>query len=112
MARSRVRQGAWPRWRQVSMRLASRAKTREPTGVASAGLNHDADTPLIPEWLQWADLIFVMEPAHRKKLAQRFRAHLHGQRVVCRHIPDEYDFMDPALVALLRARVPPYLDRP
>ena len=84
----------------------------EGIAVASAGLNHDADTPLTPEWLQWADLIFVMEPAHRKKLAKRFRAHLHGQRVVCLHIPDEYDFMDPALVALLRARVPPYLDRP
>ena len=84
----------------------------EGIAVASAGLNHDADTPLTPEWLQWADLIFVMEPTHRKKLAKRFRAHLHGQRVVCLHISDEYDFMDPALVALLRARVPPYLDRP
>jgi predicted protein tyrosine phosphatase len=34
-----------------------------------------------------ADLIFVMERAHRYKLSARFRPHLGGKRVVCLDIP-------------------------
>ena len=35
--------------------------------------------------------------------------HLRGARVVCLDIPDDYEYMDPALVALLQTRVPPLL---
>jgi len=59
--------------------------------------------------LDWAELIFVMGKRHRKKLGKQFRAHLGGKRVVCLDIPDEYDFMDPVLVVLLKARVRRYL---
>ena len=47
-----------------------------------------------------------MEPAHRRKLQQRFRSALRTCRVICLDIPDVYRFMDPALVTLLEARVP------
>jgi predicted protein tyrosine phosphatase len=77
--------------------------------VASAGLNNDAENVLTPELLGWADVIFVMEKAHRNKLGKKFRAHLSGKRIVCLDIPDEYDYMDPQLVALLKAKVPRYL---
>jgi len=83
--------------------------SREGVEVASAGLNNDAENVLTPELLDWADLIFVMEKAHRNRLGKKFRAHLNGKRVVCLDIPDEYDFMDPVLVALLKAKVPRYL---
>lgn len=63
--------------------------------VDSAGLNHDAETPLTPEQITWADVIFVMEKTHRNKLSQRFRAQLKGKKVVCLNIPDEYEYMDP-----------------
>lgn len=79
--------------------------------VASVGLNHDAENVLTPELLDWAELIFVMEKAHRNRLGKKFRAHLNGKRVVCLDIPDEYDFMDPVLVALLKAKVPRHLPR-
>jgi predicted protein tyrosine phosphatase len=59
--------------------------------------------------LEWADLIFVMERAHRSKLSARFRAHLGGKRVVCLDIPDNYEFMDPALIQLLESKVPRHL---
>ena len=79
--------------------------------VASAGLNDDAESPVTPELLGWAELIFVMEEVHRNRLARKFRAHLNRKRVVCLDIPDEYEFMDPALVTLLKAKVPKHLPR-
>jgi predicted protein tyrosine phosphatase len=77
--------------------------------VASAGLNHDAEVPLTRELVAWADLIFVMEKAHRNKLAHKFKADLRDARVVCLDIPDDYDYMDPELVDLLQAKVPRFL---
>ena len=77
--------------------------------TASAGLAPDADEPVTPELLRWADLIFVMEPRHRAKLAAAFKPSLNGRRIVCLDIPDDFDFMDPALVELLSARVPRHL---
>jgi predicted protein tyrosine phosphatase len=76
---------------------------------ASAGTNNDADNPLTAELVEWAEVIFVMEKTHRNKLTARFRRHLLGKRVICLDIPDEYEFMDPALVRLLKAKVHRYL---
>ncbi|PLK50526.1 low molecular weight protein tyrosine phosphatase family protein [Uliginosibacterium sp. TH139] len=100
--------------------LCSQNKLRSPTaeqvfaeypGIAcsSAGLNHDAENPLTAELLEWAELIFVMEKAQRSKLQARFGEHLHDKRVVCLNIPDNYRFMEPALVALLEKKVAPHL---
>jgi predicted protein tyrosine phosphatase len=72
--------------------------------VASAGTNNDADNPLTPELVRWADIIFVMERTHRNKLQKRFRADLKA-RVICLDIPDEYEFMDQRLIRLLEAKV-------
>ena len=36
--------------------------------TASAGVGNDADVLVDAEVLAWADLIFVMEPVHRRKL--------------------------------------------
>jgi predicted protein tyrosine phosphatase len=77
--------------------------------TASAGLNNDAESPLTPELVEWADIIFVMEPAHRTKLSRQFGRHLGKARVVCLDIPDRYRFMDPALIRLLEAKVPRFL---
>jgi len=77
--------------------------------VSSAGLNHDAEEPLTAEMVEGADIIFVMEKAHRNKLARRFKAQLKRARVICLDIPDDYEFMDPALVTLLETRVPRHL---
>lgn len=100
--------------------LCSQNKLRSPTAeqvfsdwpgveVLSAGLNNDAVTPVTPDLLEWAEIIFVMETAHRSRLAKRFRRHLKGQRIICLGIPDRYDYMDPALVKLLIAKAGPFL---
>lgn len=102
--------------------ICSQNRLRSPTAeqvfsnrkgfeVASAGLNPDANTTVTPELLQWADVIFVMERAHRNKLSKRFRVHLKSQRIVCLDIPDEFEFMDPALIRLLEAKVGPFFQR-
>jgi len=100
--------------------LCSRNRLRSPTAeqvfatwpnveTDSAGLADDADTLLSVEQLDWADLIFVMEKSHRRRLLQRYRAHLKRQRIVVLDIPDEYDFMQPELVERLFHKVGPLL---
>ena len=79
--------------------------------TASAGLNTGADVPLTADLLRWADLVFVMERRHRSKLSSQFRATLDRQRIVCLGIPDDYAFMDDALIALLKRKVPPHLPK-
>lgn len=105
---------------KTALFICSANKLRSPTAedvfaswpdieVESAGLNHDADVPLSPEQLEWADIIFVMEKAHRSKLSKRYRKYLKGKRVICLNIPDKYKFMDPELVKLLEAKAGPFL---
>ncbi len=113
---------ARPRMKRVLF-VCSQNRLRSPTAehvfahrsdmeVASAGLNHDADQVVTPELVVWADVIFVMERAHLNKLRKKFRRHLDGQRVICLGIPDDYEYMDPALVAMFEARVPGLLGLP
>ncbi|MBK8286380.1 MAG: phosphotyrosine protein phosphatase [Ahniella sp.] len=75
----------------------------------SAGLGHEATSPVSPELLAWSDLIFVMEKSHRGKLSKKFKRYLGGKRVICLDIRDDYAYMDPLLVALLKQRVPKFL---
>ncbi len=49
--------------------------------TSSAGVGNDADVLVDAELLAWADLIFVMEPVHRRKLTARFRSELASKRV-------------------------------
>jgi predicted protein tyrosine phosphatase len=77
--------------------------------VESAGLDPTCGNPVTAELVAWADLIFVMEKAHRAKLSRRFKAHLKRARVICLDIPDNYALMDPELIRLLHARVTPRL---
>jgi predicted protein tyrosine phosphatase len=75
----------------------------------SAGLNPDADNLVTSELVEWAQIIFVMEQAQRRKLAQRFKRHLKGTGIVCLDIPDRFAFMDPDLVRLLKAKLAPFI---
>jgi predicted protein tyrosine phosphatase len=100
--------------------ICSQNKLRSPTAeqvfsrwpdveTDSAGLNNDAEVPLSSEQLDWADIIFVMEKAHRNKLSRHYKKHLNGKRVICLDIPDDYDFMQPELITLLEAKAGPFL---
>ncbi len=77
--------------------------------ATSAGLSHDAVDPLTPEHFEAVDIIFVMEKAHRTKLSRHFKRHIGAARVVCLNVPDDYDYMQPELIELLKTRVEPHL---
>lgn len=81
----------------------------EELKVDSAGLNREAEIPLCSEAILWADIIFVMENSHRNKLSKQFRPWLKNKRVICLDIPDEYEYMEPTLVELLKEKVLPLL---
>lgn len=100
--------------------LCGRNKWRSPTAeqvfadwpgivCASAGLNHDAECQLSAEMVAWADMIFVMETVHKTKLAARYKQYLKHARVICLGIADRYQYMDDALVLLLKTKVTPHL---
>ncbi|GJE54300.1 low molecular weight protein tyrosine phosphatase family protein [Methylobacterium thuringiense] len=100
--------------------VCGRARLRSPTAeqifcrydgleTASAGVSADADEPVTAEHLAWADIVFVMERGHRRKLQRRFRSALKHARLICLDIPDDCAFMDPALVRLLETKVRPPL---
>lgn len=83
----------------------------EGVETASAGISRDADLPVTAELLDWADTVLVMEHSHRTKLTAQFGASLRGKRVATLGIPDDYAYMQPALVDLLLAKVPKHLPR-
>jgi predicted protein tyrosine phosphatase len=75
----------------------------------SAGLDYDAVTAVTLDLIDWADIIFVMEKAHRNKLTRKFKAQLLNKQLICLNIPDEYEFMDAELVQLLKLKVSRFL---
>jgi predicted protein tyrosine phosphatase len=79
--------------------------------TALAGVNRDADNPLSPAWLEWAELIRVMRASHRRKLVDTFRPCLANTRINSLNIPDHYDVMAPALLHVLQQPVPLYISR-
>lgn len=100
--------------------VCSRNRWRSPTAeklfdgvngvqARSAGTEPGARIRVAAGHLGWADMIFVMEKKHRRRLRDKFADELANKTVVCLHIPDDYQFMQPALVGLLRAAVAPYL---
>jgi predicted protein tyrosine phosphatase len=115
----RHRENAGVKW-LLPCFVCSQNKLRSPTAeevfsslpnfeVASAGLNKGAETPLTAELVEWADIIFVMEQAHRSKLTASFKPQLNRQRLICLDIPDRFQFMDPELVRILKQKVPKFL---
>jgi predicted protein tyrosine phosphatase len=100
--------------------VCSRNQLRSPTAeqifashddleVASAGTDPACGNPVTAEMVEDADLIFVMEKAHRTRLQRQFRTSLKRVRVVCLDIPDVYDFMDEDLIRILKTRVSQHL---
>jgi predicted protein tyrosine phosphatase len=79
--------------------------------VSSAGTSVDARCQVSADLLEWADRVFVMEQSQRRYLNAHFANSLKDKRIVCLDIPDRYSYMQPELVAVLRAKVLPLLRR-
>ena len=80
--------------------------------VRSAGTEAGARVRVTAGHLGWADVIFVMEKRHLARLREKFGDALAGKRVVCLHIPDEFEYMDEDLIDRLRGGVAPYVEFP
>ena len=102
--------------RQRLLFVCSRNQLRSPTGeqvfaaserfeTRSRGLRASANRQLSADDVTWAEVIFVMEPEHKRELLRQFREEAKGRQVVVLDIPDDYAFMDPELVALITAGV-------
>lgn len=71
----------------------------------SAGTKSNARIRVTASLLEWSDIIFVMETEHRDVLERRFSEIIRKKELVCLGIEDEYGFMDPDLIEILRREV-------
>jgi predicted protein tyrosine phosphatase len=78
----------------------------------SAGTSPLARVQVTEELLQWADAVFVMERRLQRLLLRRFAAALAGKNLVCLGVADNYQLMQPELVAALIQRLTPHLGEP
>lgn len=100
--------------------ICSRNQWRSPTAeqifnsqyhrAKSAGTAASARIKVTQKLIGWADLIFVMEKKHRHILLEKFSGIINEKKIIVLEIPDEYQFMDEELIAMLEASVQPYLD--
>jgi predicted protein tyrosine phosphatase len=73
--------------------------------VRSAGTSASARRHLNADDVQWADVIFVMEDKHLSRMRAEHGHLLTDKSVYVLDIPDEYKYMAPELVELLRSSV-------
>jgi predicted protein tyrosine phosphatase len=75
----------------------------------SAGTAEDAEKPVTADMIEWADMIFAMENLHHRLLHERFSDLLVSKPVIILRIRDDFEYMDPELVKVLKEKVPPHL---
>ncbi|AFD08163.1 putative protein tyrosine phosphatase [Solitalea canadensis DSM 3403] len=73
--------------------------------VKSAGTSAHANNVLNDEMLKWADTIVVMEKSHRNFIQKNYREIYNSKKIICLYIKDEYDYMQPELIAILKERM-------
>ncbi|MGH8012825.1 MAG: hypothetical protein ACREQ4_10030 [Candidatus Binataceae bacterium] len=75
-----------------------------PMWVASAGTEPWAKNQLSADLVKEADIICVMEPAHRRTLLDRF-GHACAEKIRVLEIPDNYICWEDKLVRLLKPKL-------
>jgi predicted protein tyrosine phosphatase len=91
--------------------ICSRNQWRSPTAervwrrlpgvnVRSAGTSPQAKRTVSVADIQWAEVIYVMETKHQRRLKADFQNLLAFKQLVVLDIPDEYQYMDPELVEI------------
>lgn len=100
--------------------VCSRNQWRSPTAeavyqndprveVSSAGVSASARRRVTEKLLRWADVVLVMEHEHKRRIREQFPDLIHELRIEVLDIPDDYPFMHPELVTLIRERVEPFI---
>jgi predicted protein tyrosine phosphatase len=73
--------------------------------VRSAGTEEGARVKVTAGHLGWAAVVVVMEKRHKERLRQKYPEEIAGKTCLCLFIPDDYEFMNPALIELLREKM-------
>ena len=100
--------------------ICSRNQWRSPTAervfavgygirTRSAGTSRHAKHTISNKDVAWADLIFVMEQNHKQNIKEKFSKQLQHKKVIMLDIPDDYHYMDEALIEILKSALIPYL---
>lgn len=82
---------------------------RNDLEVRSAGTEEDSLVRVNVRMLEWAEVIFVMDPMQLESLRRMFPSHPVLDRIICLDIPDVFMFLQPKLVELLEERVQKHL---
>lgn len=101
--------------------VCSRNKWRSPTAeaiyknysginVKSAGTEPAARIKLNSRFIEWADLIFVMEKKHKQRMRENFPIETERKEIVVLDIPDEYKYMDKELIEELKSKIDEYIE--
>ena len=80
-------------------------KAEPARDVRSAGTEDGARIKVTAGQLGWADVIVVMEKRHKERLRQKYPVELATKPCVCFFIADDYEFMDPGLIEILREKM-------
>jgi protein-tyrosine phosphatase len=70
--------------------------------VRSAGVRTDALRRISESDLIWADIVFVMDADHKRRIQSQF-GHLDLPRIDNLDIPDDFVVMDPELQVILKS---------
>lgn len=73
--------------------------------IQSVGLSPKSPSQISANKIDWADAILVMEDEHKARILGQYR-HLELPGIYVLHIEDEYEFMQPELVEILKERIP------
>jgi predicted protein tyrosine phosphatase len=115
--------------REQLLFVCSRNQWRSPTAAVlfkdsdlyvakSAGTSEKARVKITAGMINWADKIFVMEKRHAAIIQQNY-PYLRSDRgssgeaaptIITLHISDDYQYMDPELIEILKSRLAEYLD--
>ena len=96
------------RWRSPTAEAIYR--DHNELSVRSRGTSHNAKRTIGAGDIQWADVIMVMEHKHKQRLQADYPTAMYRKTIHVLDIPDDYRFMDPELIEILRASVDAQLD--
>lgn len=95
------------RWRSLTAETIY--KNHKTVRVKSAGTENNARIKVNAKYLNWANIVFVMENHHKEKIMQQFPNECNHLEIVTLEIPDEYKYMDKELIEEIRDSVSCYI---
>lgn len=90
-------------WRSPTAEQLYRKDSR--CEVRSAGVSQQARRRVSAKDIDWADLVLVMEKNHRAKLQKLFPEECQEADIRILDIADDYPYMNPTLVDMLRDQI-------